>query len=333
MEELNEVSFTVSEAQAVTQTLRSLLDRKGWLEIDQAIDIACQIATGLDHAHKSGVAHLMLQPEYVLIDDSRSVVISEFGIEMKPDLEWAFSRRSRRCPAQYLSPEQMDDKTFDNRSDLYSLGVIMFEMLTDRLPFDSVEASQIRERRLRQSPMVPYVLFAEIPKGLSAIVMQLLEADPNLRFQNACDVIEALQQLRQSLSKPSVATEQLESAETKPDYSNSAGQESQVTEDAVAVRPLEMQPARVYSKARTQDPASGKQNRVAQYKRSATQTDGATAQTPIKQKSHDSKMPLYATRMTNGTGLSAHSWILIAVLILAIAIATAVLINLGGTHV
>src|SRR5262249_25983168 len=148
LEELNEVLFTVSEVQPATESLRSLLDRKGWLEVDEAIDIAIQIAAALDYAHKSSVVHLMLEPEHIRVGEIRVVIVCEFGIEMNPDLDWAFSRRARRCPAEYQSPEQMDNTDVDNRSDLYSLGVIMFQMLTDRLPFDSVDASQIRERRL-----------------------------------------------------------------------------------------------------------------------------------------------------------------------------------------
>jgi serine/threonine-protein kinase len=132
------------------------------------------------------VLHLRLQPEKILLEPDGGVRIIDFGIDGGQQFGWAHAERSRRMKAEYQSAEQMCGATVDQRSDLYSLGVLLFEMMTDRLPFDSEDSDYIRRRhRLKHSPLPPHVLSWDVPEPVSRVVMGLLEKNPNKRFSNA----------------------------------------------------------------------------------------------------------------------------------------------------
>jgi serine/threonine-protein kinase len=343
-EELDDVLFSVSPVQPVTETLGSLLDRTGWLEVDDAIDIALQVASALEYAHGSGVMHLALHPDHILIGKDNSVMISEFGIEENSELDWAYSVRARRCPAQYQSPEQMDDTLIDHRSDLYSLGVIIFEMLTDRLPFDSANASHIRDRRARQSPMVPHVLFPEMPRMLSEIVLRLLESNPEKRFQSAAEVVNVLRRLRQLPSNETLSMDQASEVDARTDEEteNTANSEGtgnidstlSVGEVRLAVRPLETPSAAVPQTPTVQFTGIEKQNHFAPFK---STHPAASSVAPNRYSIHDRqdirdpRSPVYAKRAVNNK-LSTSSWLLIGALILAGIIAVVLVLNLTSVH-
>jgi eukaryotic-like serine/threonine-protein kinase len=185
-ETANGIHFCVMEHSAVAESLRELLRRKGWLDLAQVVSIINQIAAALAYAHSREVLHLRLQPEKILLEPNGLVRIIDFGIDAGQQFAWAHTERSRRLSAEYQSAEQMCDASLDQRSDLYSLGVLLFEMLTDRLPFDSEDPDYIRRRhRMKHSPLPPHVLSWDVPEAVSRVVMGLLEKNPNKRFSNA----------------------------------------------------------------------------------------------------------------------------------------------------
>jgi len=174
------VDFCVVEHKQDAQSLGDLLDRNGWLDVKVAAGVADQIASALDHAHQTGVLHLELQPESVLIEPDGWVTIADFGIEAK--------RVSLRPPgprAPYASPEQLMGGTVDHRSDLYSLGAVLYEMLTDRTPFDSTDAEYVRRRQESFTPSPPHLISMDVPESVSNVVMKLLEREPARRFGSA----------------------------------------------------------------------------------------------------------------------------------------------------
>ena len=185
-ETVNGIHFCVMEHSPVAESLRDLLNRKGWLDPGQSVSIIDQIADALAYAHSRNVLHLRLQPEKILLEPDGSVRIIDFGIDAGQQFVWAHTERSRRLSAEYQSAEQMCDASLDQRSDLYSLGVLLFEMLTDRLPFDSEDPDYIRRRhRMKHTPLPPSVLSWDVPEFISRVVMGLLEKNPNKRFSNA----------------------------------------------------------------------------------------------------------------------------------------------------
>jgi eukaryotic-like serine/threonine-protein kinase len=186
-EQANGVDFCVGEHKQDARTLRESLDSNGWLEMNVAARMADQIASALDHAHQTGVLHLRLQPECVLIEPDGWVTIADFGIEAKLG-----SLRSPGPLAPYASPEQLLGTTLDHRSDLYSLGAILYEMLTDRTPFDSNDQDYVRQKQESFAPSPPHLISMDVPEPVSSVVMKLLEREPENRFKSAAAFQEAL---------------------------------------------------------------------------------------------------------------------------------------------
>jgi eukaryotic-like serine/threonine-protein kinase len=189
--------FRVLEYIRGGETLHDLLAQRGWLEPRQAVRIAVQVSNALNYAHQCGVWHLRLQPTDIWLDTNGEVVIGGFGVASEPDLNWTWRLRAVGCVPSYLSPEQVAGMYGDRRSDLYALGVLLYEMLTDRVPFDSNDLNYLRERQKVQLPQPPQNFRPELPTELSSLVMRLLTRNPDLRarqFGNAEGFGAALRQ-------------------------------------------------------------------------------------------------------------------------------------------
>lgn len=191
-EELGGIHFCTVEQSPNAESLRDLLEMRSWLEVDVAVSIALQVADGLDYAHRQGVLHLNLNPASILIEGDGRVLVTDFGIGAQQGLAQAQADRSGRHRPQYASPEQIQGAGADNRSDLYSLGIVLFEMLTDRVPFDSADAGLVRKKHLSQAPHPPQLFRHGISNYLSALVLTLLEKNPDWRFQTAAQLQTAL---------------------------------------------------------------------------------------------------------------------------------------------
>ncbi|MFP5260724.1 MAG: serine/threonine-protein kinase [Blastocatellia bacterium] len=191
-EQIEGVHFSLFEYKREALTLRQLLDRGGWLDLRGGVEASDQIASALDYAHAAGVLHLDLRPENVLIEPDGWVCVMGFGLEAGGRAGRAYQERSRMAAAPYMSPEQAAGMAVDHRSDLYSLGAILYEMLTDRVPFDSDDADYVRRRQLTDAPAPPHMISANVPEEVSAVVMRLLEKNPDNRFNSAAAFQAAL---------------------------------------------------------------------------------------------------------------------------------------------
>jgi serine/threonine protein kinase/tetratricopeptide (TPR) repeat protein len=177
------------------ENLKRLIRKVGRLFAGQAIPIACQISEGLAEAHRLGIVHRDLKPQNIMIDEDGQAKIMDFGLArlLKPDESRDIGGRSG-TPA-YVSPEQVKGLPPDARSDLYSLGVLMYEMLTGTLPFKASSARELAQKHQAEIPPDPRALNPGISTGLSRVVMKCLEKDPGARFQTAVEVREALEGL------------------------------------------------------------------------------------------------------------------------------------------
>ena len=179
--EIDGINLCVIEHRPWVETLRDLLQRRGWLELDHAARIINQIASAVSHAHRSGVLHLRLTPENILIEPNGHVLVIDFGIDAGDEMAWAHRERSLGLTASYMSVEQMLNQALDHRSDIYALGLLLYEMLTDRVPFDSCDTDYLKRQRATHSPLPPYILSTGVAPAVSDIVMDLLERDPAKR--------------------------------------------------------------------------------------------------------------------------------------------------------
>ncbi len=174
------------------ENLKRLLRKVGRLFAGQAIPIACQVCEGLAEAHRRGIIHRDLKPQNIMIDEDGQAKILDFGLARLLRTDEDLKKQELSGTPAYMSPEQVRGEPVDGRSDLYSLGVLMYEMLTGALPFKAASARELVQKHLTETPADPRELNPGISAGLSQVVLKCLEKDPGARFQSAAEVREAL---------------------------------------------------------------------------------------------------------------------------------------------
>jgi serine/threonine-protein kinase len=178
-------------------TLKEVIRERGPAPPEAASDILLQVLRAARFAHQRGVVHRDLKPQNVLIDLDGRVQVADFGIARAGASDMT-ETGSIMGTAQYLSPEQAQGRPVDARSDLYSIGIILYELLTGRVPFDGESAVSVALKQVSEAPIPPRELDPTIPPALEGVVLRALEKDPARRFQNADEFIEALHAARMS---------------------------------------------------------------------------------------------------------------------------------------
>jgi serine/threonine-protein kinase len=178
------------------ENLKRLIRKVGHLSPSQALPYACQICEGLAEAHRLGIVHRDLKPQNVMIDEEGQAKILDFGLARLLDQAGQDGGSSRSGTPAYISPEQIRGTAADARSDIYSLGVLIYEMLTGHTPFKADRVEKIVDMHLHDIPEAPRALNPGISTALSTLVMKCLEKDPAARFQTAEELGQALGCLR-----------------------------------------------------------------------------------------------------------------------------------------
>src|ERR671926_594588 len=178
-------------------TLADRLARNGPLDPYEAARIARQIALALGHAHAHGVIHRDVKPHNVFMtgeyfDTAGAVKVGDFGIARATEATAMTETNFIMGSVRYLSPEQAMGEPVGPQSDLYSLGVVLYQMLTGRVPFDAETSIGIAMKHVNGPLVPPRELNPEIPKGINAITTQLLAKNPEDRYANADELIEDL---------------------------------------------------------------------------------------------------------------------------------------------
>ena len=164
-------------------TLRQLLDERKWLEPEQAVSIVAQVADALEAAHRGGVVHRDVKPGNILLSEDGRVLVADFGIaKAGADLT---ATNTTLGTAKYLAPEQVEGQAVDARTDVYSLGVVLYEALCGRPPFSADNEAATALARLHQDPMRPRNVRAGVTKALEDIVLRAMARDPAARFASA----------------------------------------------------------------------------------------------------------------------------------------------------
>jgi serine/threonine-protein kinase len=179
--------------------LRAILNEERKLPIERAIAITLGICEALDYMHKHGVVHRDLKPENIMVGDGDSVKLIDFGIAMKEDmrrLTFAGLSPSLGTP-DYISPEQVKGQRGDQRSDIYALGVMLYEMLTGEPPFSGPNPLAVMNERLLHDPQPPRKLNPAISPQLQEILFRALERDPRHRYATATEMAWELEHQEQ----------------------------------------------------------------------------------------------------------------------------------------
>ena len=168
------------------------LTRDGPMGVAEAGQIAGQVAEGLSAAHLAGIVHRDVKPQNILIDRQGHAKVSDFGIATGPDWTKVTRAGSIIGSARYMSPEQIRSKPVDARSDIYSLGVVIYEMLVGHPPFDGTNMPEIARQHLNNPPLPLGDLRQDLPPGLEKVVMRCLEKLPEDRFASMDELLGAL---------------------------------------------------------------------------------------------------------------------------------------------
>jgi len=173
------------------ETLEQILER-GPLDCRSAVDIARQLAQGLHHAHQAGIVHRDVKPSNVMVLPSGLPKILDFGIAKLATAELTAAGQGFGTPA-YMSPEQADGRPVDARSDIFSLGAVLYEMLSGRLAFEGRAAAPILMKVLRETPPALRTLRPEVPPAVEAVVEKAMAKDPGARQADAGELARELE--------------------------------------------------------------------------------------------------------------------------------------------
>ncbi|MCK4645161.1 MAG: protein kinase [Candidatus Aminicenantes bacterium] len=181
------------------EDLKRLLRKIGQLSAGQVIPIAKQVCDGLTEAHRLGVVHRDLKPQNVMVDEDGNARIMDFGIARSLESKGITGAGVIIGTPEYMSPEQVEGKETDQRSDIYSLGVILYEMVTGRVPFEGDTPFTVGVKHKSETPRDPKELNAQIPEGLSSVIMKCLEKDKEARYQSAGEVRSELENIERGI--------------------------------------------------------------------------------------------------------------------------------------
>lgn len=181
------------------------LQEVNYLSFEETISILKQVGAGLQAIHDAGIMHRDVKPENVLLNKDGVVKITDFGISRSVDGPRLTEDGRLLGTIPYLSPEYLSEGTADERSDLYSLGIVAYEMLSNCLPFEGKNVFESMQMRVDQDPTPLETLRPDCPDSLNRIVKKLLERNPNRRYQTAAALVEDLEKL----GKDSEASEQV----------------------------------------------------------------------------------------------------------------------------
>jgi len=181
------------------EDLKSTIRRVGQLSIGKAISLAKQAYEGLSEAHKLGIVHRDLKPQNIMIDRSGNVRIMDFGIARFQESKGLTDTGAMIGTPEYMSPEQVEGKTIDPRSDIYSSGVILYEMLTGTVPFEGDTPLSVAVKHKTEMPREPKEFNTQIPQQLNEVVLKCMAKNKDKRYQNTQDILKELVKIEKDI--------------------------------------------------------------------------------------------------------------------------------------
>ena len=174
------------------KTLKQIINEDGALPWKWSVNIAMQIASALEAAHKNNIVHRDIKPHNIIITEDGVAKVTDFGIAKAVSNSTITAFGTTIGSVHYFSPEHAKGGYTDAKSDLYSLGVVMYEMLTGRVPFDADTPVSIALKHMQEKPIEPMKINDSIPFAVNQIIMKAMQKDPSLRYQSATEMIKDL---------------------------------------------------------------------------------------------------------------------------------------------
>lgn len=182
-------------------TLKEYIVQKGVLEWKEAVNIVIQICSAIEHAHKNHIVHRDIKPHNILLTKDGVAKVTDFGIARAVTSSTITVAGSTIGSVHYFSPEQARGGFSDEKSDLYSLGIVLYELVTGKLPFDGESPVAVALKHIQDIPQEPSTIKEELPQGVNDVIMIAMEKDQKNRYQSATEMLEHLYKV---LKKPEV---------------------------------------------------------------------------------------------------------------------------------
>ena len=175
------------------KTLKEIIEEEGKIPWKVAVDIAKQISSALEIAHKNGIVHRDIKPHNIIISDDFTVKVTDFGIAKAVTNATMTAFGSTIGSVHYFSPEHAKGTITDAKSDIYSIGIVMYEMVTGRVPFDADTPVSVALKQVQEKPIEPISINPEIPEGLNYIILKAMKKDKEERYNSANELSQDLE--------------------------------------------------------------------------------------------------------------------------------------------
>lgn len=196
------------------KTLKEIIIQNGSMEFDQIIDYGMQIAKALECAHKNNIIHRDIKPHNILVTEDGTVKVTDFGIAKATTSVTITNSSTVRGSAHYFSPEQAKASFVDCRTDIYSFGIVLYEMSTGRVPYDAESPVSVALKHIQETVVPPKQVNQNIPENLNKLILKAIEKEPIKRYQTAKEMFLDLQRI-QNNSAYTIATNTMENEYTR----------------------------------------------------------------------------------------------------------------------
>lgn len=198
------------------KTLKEIINENGRLPWKEAANIASQIASGLMKAHSNHIVHRDIKPHNIIITKDGVAKVTDFGIAKAVSNSTINAFGSTVGSVHYFSPEHARGGYTDEKSDIYSLGVVLYEMVTGKLPFDGNEPVSIALKHIQETPVEPIEINKEIPMGINNIIMKAMAKDISMRYQSASELHSDLEKILKNPAEPTETVVRIRAQEEFP---------------------------------------------------------------------------------------------------------------------